>query len=142
MNGILKILLIITCIALFAGFLVAIVIPKAVCATHRSSANGCINNLRQVSAAKEQWRLENDKKEGDVASEADLTPYIKLDSAGHFPKCPGGGTYDIGRIGEDPKCSISTSAWPNSHVLNDTNRGWWFDFKAAYGVLLGPRPVR
>jgi hypothetical protein len=108
----------------------------------QSAANGCINNLRQLESAKEQWKLENGKKIGDVMTEADITPYIKLDSNGNLPKCPGGGTYTLGKVGEEPKCSIGTAAWPNSHILNDTNNSRWFNFKAAYSKLFGLRHVQ
>jgi competence protein ComGC len=122
---------------LFVGFLIVIVVPNFVRATHQTAANGCINNLRQLDSAKEQWKLETGKKNGDVPTEADLTPYIKLDSNGKLPKCPGGGLYTLNQIGEDPKCSIGTSAWPNNHILNDTNNTWWFNFKAAWHRIFG-----
>ncbi len=110
----------------------AVNFPSFVKASFQSAANGCLNTLRQIDAAKQQWALENGKTNGTWVTEADLTPYIKLDFNGDFPKCPSGGTYIPGRIGEDPRCSISDSAWPNSHVLNDTNSGWWYDCKSAY----------
>ena len=113
----------------------AIIFPNFVRATHQSAANGCLNTLRQIAAAKEQWALESGKTNGTLATEADLTPYIKLDSTSNFPKCPAGGTYTPGRIGEDPTCSISTSGWPSSHVLNDTNSGWWYTCKSAYKLI-------
>jgi hypothetical protein len=68
--------------------------------------NACINNLRQIDAAKQQWALENGKKTGDAVTEADIKPYIKLDADGNLPKCPAGGTYTIGKVGENPTCSI------------------------------------
>ncbi len=111
--------------------------PKA---THETAANACINNLRQIESAKEQWALENGKTNGTIVTENDIKPYIKLDSNGNLPKCPAGGTYIIGRVGENPKCSVGTSAWPNSHVLPGGDKeNWWTDFKAAYGILFGLR---
>jgi hypothetical protein len=122
-------------VCLLVGFVVAIVVPAFVAGTRFRQANPCINNLRQIESAKDQWKLENNKKDGDVVTEADLKPYFVN---GNFPKCPAGGTYIIGRIGEDPKCSIGISAWPNSHVLpEDDKENWWADFKAAYSILLG-----
>ncbi len=119
------------------GYVSLIVIPYFVRARYESSANACINNLRQIDAAKQQWSLENGKTQG-IVTENEIKPYIRLDSHGNLPKCPAGGTYSIGRIGEDPKCSIGTSAWPNSHVLNETNF-WWTDCKAAYEIITGLR---
>jgi hypothetical protein len=126
-------------VSLFAVFVVVILVPNFVRSTHQTAANACINNLRQFDSAKEQWKLENGKDNGAVVTKADITPYIKLDSNGNLPKCPGGGTYSLGRIGEDTKCSIGTSAWPNDHVLNGTNN-WWTDFKAAYSKIFGLQP--
>jgi hypothetical protein len=119
----------------FLGYILVIVIPNFVRATHESAANACINNLRLIQGAKDQWRLENNKKDGDVVAEADLKPYL---SDGILPKCPAGGTYLIGRIGEGPKCSIGSSAWPNDHILpGDNNENWRTDFVAAYRILFG-----
>jgi outer membrane lipoprotein-sorting protein len=73
--------------------------------------NACINNLRQIDAAKNQFALENKKTTGDVVTEADIKPYIKLDADGNLPKCPAGGKYVIGKVGENPTCSI------DGHVL-------------------------
>ena len=73
--------------------------------------NACINNLRQIDAAKNQWALENNKTEGAVPTVQDIAPYIKLDANGNIPGCPSGGTYTIGAVGVPPTCSIP------SHVL-------------------------
>ena len=120
------------------GFVVVIVVPKFVRACCETAANGCINNLRQIDAAKNEWALENHKTNGTDVTENDLKPYIKLDSQGNLPSCGAGGRYIIGRIGEDPQCSIGASLWPNIHALNYTNN-WWTDFKMAYSRLLGIR---
>ena len=73
--------------------------------------NACINNLRQIDAAKNQFALEKGKKNGDPVTEDDIKPYIKLDANGNLPKCPAGGKYVIGKVGENPTCSI------DGHVL-------------------------
>jgi hypothetical protein len=121
----------------FLGYVLVVVIPNFVRMRYESSVNACIVNLRQIQSAKDQWKLENNKKDGDVVTEADLKPYLLN---GNFPKCPAGGTYIIGRIGDDPKCSIGTSNWPNNHVLpEDNNENWWTNFKEAYSILFGLR---
>jgi len=68
-----------------------------------SQRNVCINNLRQIDAAKNQFALEKGKTNGDPVTEADITPYLR---GGVLPKCPSGGTYTIGKVGENPTCSI------------------------------------
>lgn len=123
---------------ILVGFTVVIVIPDFVRSYYQSSANGCVNNLRQVAAAKEMWALENHKTNGTAVTEDDLKPYIKLDSHGNIPRCGLGGKYILGPVGEDPQCSIGTSMWPNSHILNDTNiYNWRTNFKLAYSRLFG-----
>jgi len=115
-------------------------IPDLVAATYESSQNACINNLRQLQAAKTEWALETGATNGTLVTESDITPYIQLDSKGRIPKCPAGGTYIFGRVGEDVRCSIGTSDWPNNHTLSDTNDFTWRDnFKCAYHVLFGLR---
>lgn len=126
-------------VCLLIGFVIVIVIPNFVRATYETAANGCINNLRVIKGAKEEWALENGKTNG-IVTENDIKPYLRN---GSLPKCPAGGTYIIGQVGEGPKCSIGTSAWPNSHVLpEDDKENWRTDFKAAYSILFGLRHVQ
>jgi DNA-binding ferritin-like protein len=74
-----------------------------------ATRNQCINNLRQIYAAKQEWALENNKTDGDIPTEQDLVPYIL---GGVFPACPSGGTYTIGAVGVGPTCSISGHVLP------------------------------
>ena len=58
----------------------------------KSPALTCINNLRQIDAAANQFALENRKTNGEAINfPDDLTPYIKLNNQGKIPGCPGGG---------------------------------------------------
>src|SRR5580698_11184280 len=66
--------------------LMAIAIPNFVKARETAQQNACINNLRQIDAAKHQWALENNTKETDTPTENDLLPYLKK-----WPQCPAGG---------------------------------------------------
>jgi len=126
---------------LFIGFIVAIVIPTFMRARLTRSENACINNLRLIDGAKQQWALEYRKLNSDIPTFNDLRPYVGSGAASELPRCPLGGTYIIGCIDEDPKCSIGSAAWPNEHVLPATNNvdGWWIDFKGAYGALFALR---
>jgi len=74
--------------------------------------NACINNLRQIDAAKNQWALENNKPATAVPTEQDIAPYIKLDANGNIPVCPSGGTYTINAVGIPPTCSIPGHVLP------------------------------
>ena len=100
------------------GLLAAIAIPNFVKARATSQANACINNLRQIDAAANQFALEQHRTTGSTCALAtDLTPYIKLNSAGSIPPCPAGGTYGATiTIGTNPVCSLGATVTPN-HVL-------------------------
>ncbi|MGD0350926.1 MAG: hypothetical protein ABSB84_11540 [Verrucomicrobiota bacterium] len=71
--------------------------------------NACINNLRQIDAAKQQWALENSKGDEAVPVAQDLLPYLRGQV---FPVCPGGGTYTINAVGVPPTCSVSGHVLP------------------------------
>jgi hypothetical protein len=79
----------------------------------------CINNLRQIDGAKQQWALENNKTSNDVPTMDDLRIYMGRGPQGVIPRCPGGGTYLLGRVGEDPRCSIGGPSHTMDYV--DTN---------------------
>jgi prepilin-type N-terminal cleavage/methylation domain-containing protein len=92
------------------GLLAAIAIPNFVKARATSQANACINNLRQIDAAANQFALEQHKSTGNAISyPSDLTPYIKLNSAGSIPPCPANGTYTCATVGTSPACSLNTA---------------------------------
>ena len=91
------------------GLLAAIAIPNFVKARATSQANACINNLRQIDAAANQMALEKGRTTGTTVSyPTELTPYIKLTTAGNIPGCPAQGTYTCPSIGANPTCTLST----------------------------------
>jgi len=99
------------------GLLAAIAIPNFVKARATAQANACINNLRQIDAAANQFALEKGKTSGStITLGTDLTPYIKLNTAGSIPGCPAGGTYTEATVGTSPTCSLSATVTP-PHVL-------------------------
>ena len=99
------------------GLLAAIAIPNFVKARATSQANACINNLRQIDAAANQFALEQKKVTGAAISyPTDLTPYIKLNSANSIPGCPASGSYSDPTVGSIPACSLGTTVTP-AHVL-------------------------
>lgn len=89
--------------------MLAIAIPNFVKARDTAMQNLCINNLRMIDGAKQQWALEHSKKADDVPTAADLKPYFKT---GVFPACPSGGTYTIGAVSNAPTCSIPNHKLP------------------------------
>lgn len=68
----------------------------------------CIDILRAIDAAKQQWAQDHNKSANDVPTPEDLTPYFKNPST---IMCPAGGTYTINAVGVLPTCSVA------SHVM-------------------------
>jgi prepilin-type N-terminal cleavage/methylation domain-containing protein len=97
------------------GLLAAIAIPNFVKARNTSQRNACINNLRQMDSAVQQWALETGQSDtGTTAgNEAAINAYIK---GGNIPTCPGGGTEAYGTtVVDPPTCSLAAA--PELHVL-------------------------
>jgi len=90
------------------GLLAAIAIPSFIKARTESQKNACINNLRQIDAAKEQWALATKKVSGDPIVQPEVDQYIK----GGTPECPAAGAYTYGAVSTDPLCSIATHILP------------------------------
>ncbi|MES1180529.1 MAG: prepilin-type N-terminal cleavage/methylation domain-containing protein [Verrucomicrobiota bacterium] len=98
------------------GLLAAIAIPNFIRSRTTSQANACVNNLRQMDGAKQQWALEAKQLSTVTVNNGDITPYIKLTSASSLPGCPAGGSYVLGVVSVNPTCNISTTTTPG-HVL-------------------------
>jgi prepilin-type N-terminal cleavage/methylation domain-containing protein len=95
------------------GLLAAIAIPNFVRARTQSQKNACINNLRQIDGAVQQWALEN--KQGTSASVAfsQISVYLK-----NSVICPLGGTsfatsYSLNGVSAKPTCKKDSV----NHVL-------------------------
>jgi hypothetical protein len=99
------------------GILAAVGLPNFIKARSTSASNACVNNLRQIDAAAQEYALEKEKRTGDAINYPnDLTPYIKLNTNGNIPPCPQGGIYSIKKVGDTPTCSLSNSV-TSPHVL-------------------------
>jgi len=86
------------------GLLAAIAIPNFVRARTTAQMNACINNLRQIDGAIQQFALEQKKNTGDSVAEADVLPYLK-----NSVVCPSGGTtfadsYTLNTVADVPLC--------------------------------------
>ena len=99
------------------GLLAAIAIPNFVRARTTSQKNACINNLRQIDGAKQQWALET--KQASAASPAytDISAYLK-----NAVSCPAagtdtsyGGSYVTHVVSDVPTCAIDST----NHKLPD-----------------------
>jgi prepilin-type N-terminal cleavage/methylation domain-containing protein len=102
------------------GLLAAIAIPNFVHARTTAQQNACINNLRQIDGAKQEWALENKATATATPTAANIQPYMGRGSLGSLPTCPLDSSitfatsYAIGDLSTAPVCSISSS----NHVLN------------------------
>jgi competence protein ComGC len=90
--------------------LAAIAIPNFVKARDVAQKNTCINNLRIIDGAKQQWALENNKTNNETPTAQDLDKYLPSGFASLH--CPKGGTYSINKVDEPPTCSIPTHQLP------------------------------
>ena len=103
------------------GLLAAIAIPNFVKARTTSQMNACINNLRQLDGAKQQWALETKQTALAAPTEAELSPYIGRNPAAVtiVYSCPADklGTfttsYTIAALNVAPSCKIVAA----THVL-------------------------
>jgi Protein of unknown function (DUF3352) len=96
--------------AVVPAVLAGVALPAFAKARETSQKNACINNLRMIDAAKQQWALENNKKQSDTPTWEDLQPYLGKSKA--EPHCPKGGEYTIGSMDQQPTCSISGHELP------------------------------
>ena len=117
------------------GLLAAIAIPSFMKARTTSQAKACVNNLRQIESAKEQWALATGQAQGaDIgdtsgngymsSNRTAVNLYIKLQATGpgtNGPVCPAKGNDDYVAIGTNATCDVSSNqnltdpaAW---HVL-------------------------
>jgi hypothetical protein len=91
------------------AMMLALAIPNFIRARNTRCCNACVNNLRQIDGAKQQWAVENKKEATDTPTPDDIRVYIKNSQ---FPDCPEGGTYQVNPVGKDPTCSIPDHRLP------------------------------
>lgn len=108
------------------GLLAAIAIPNFVRARETAQANACINNLRQIDGAKQQWALENKKTSSAAVTIDNIAPYLgragTVSTVGATVICPSGGTtfsdsYTINVVNTAPACQKRATASTNPHKL-------------------------
>jgi prepilin-type N-terminal cleavage/methylation domain-containing protein len=95
------------------GLLAAIAIPNFVRARTQSQKNACINNLRQIDGAVQQWALEQKAAANASVAYSDIKDYLK-----NSVICPAGGvafsdSYAINGVTNKPTCKKVS----DTHVL-------------------------
>jgi len=89
------------------GLLAAIAIPNFVRARTTAQVNACINNLRQIDGAIQQWALETKAGAAAAVTMANVTPYLKS-----VPACPASGVYTLVDVATAPTCNIANHVLP------------------------------
>jgi prepilin-type N-terminal cleavage/methylation domain-containing protein len=103
------------------GLLAAIAIPNFIKARTTAQMNACINNLRQIDSAKQQWALETHQNAAATPTSANIASYLgrgtgtlasvicPADTAQGFNT-----SYTINDTSTAPQCQIV----PATHLLN------------------------
>jgi hypothetical protein len=71
-------------------------------ARNTSAVSSCINNLRHLDAAKQQWAVDNSKSTNDLPTWEVISSYLRHG----VPICPQGGKYTLEGINNAPRCSL------------------------------------
>jgi len=85
------------------------VLQGQVQAQAQAQVGACINNLRQLDGAKQQWALENRQPAEAIPDPADLEPYLRDPAVWN---CPAGGVYTLNAVGTPPTCGVPGHALP------------------------------
>ncbi|HWD20639.1 MAG TPA: prepilin-type N-terminal cleavage/methylation domain-containing protein [Verrucomicrobiae bacterium] len=99
------------------GLLAAIAIANLVRARETAQTNRCIDNLRMIDEAKQQWALETGRSGSSNPQVTDIQPYLGRGSGGNIPTCPldpaNANSYNLNNCQTSPTCLIA----PANHVL-------------------------
>lgn len=100
------------------GLLAALAVPNFFKARERARTNTCINNLRLIDGAKQQWASEHNKTATDTPDETSLVPYIGRPGSQNLPKCADGAApYVLNDLKTPPECPNSAT-YPNHYLPN------------------------
>jgi type II secretory pathway pseudopilin PulG len=101
------------------GLLAAIAIPNFVRARVTSQQNACIENLRELDAAKQEWASDTRQFATAIATSRNLRQYIGHGTRASMPSCPAAAntnfstSYTINNLVTPPTCNIV----PETHIL-------------------------
>lgn len=103
-------------VVVLLGLLAAIAVPNFIRSRTSAQTNVCINNLRTIDYAIQQWALEEKQQAQATVHYSDISSYLKSSVL-----CPAGGTtfedsYSISAVGAQPLCQRI----PSAHLLAQT----------------------
>ena len=92
------------------GLLATIAIPNFVRARLKAQQTTCIQNLKQIDGAKQQWALESKAKPDSTPNLQNIQIYMGRGTASTAPVCPADpgnsfeSSYDVGKLDVPPTC--------------------------------------
>jgi prepilin-type N-terminal cleavage/methylation domain-containing protein len=100
-------------VVLLVGVLAAIAVPNFIKSRTSAQTNVCINNLKAIDYAIQQWALEQKKASSAPVEFTDISSYLR-----NVVNCPAGGgsfsdSYWISAVGVEPICQRV----PGAHLL-------------------------
>jgi general secretion pathway protein G len=102
------------------GLLAVMAIPNFIKTRVRAQTNACINNLRQIDSAKQQWALELKQAGTALPAATDIGPYLGRSGSTSNVLCPASGagttfgtSYTINAVDVAPSCQVISA-----HLLN------------------------
>jgi hypothetical protein len=107
--GQLGLLTMVLCTAIGLTFFVNSLIKSQSEKAERKAALDCIHTMGVIWGAQSSWAQALNKSTNEVATASELEPFLikaMYRSGGKFPSCRKGGAYTIGRVNDEPKCSI------------------------------------
>lgn len=100
------------------GLIAAIAVPGVLRARSRAQQTTCMDNLRLIDAAKQQWALENRASSTATPTGLQIQPYLGR-ANGVLPLCPSdpqqtfATSYDVNDMSTAPSCKVlATHALP------------------------------
>ena len=92
-----------TVMSVFVVLLLAsIAVPNFIRARETTIANRCVNNMRLIQAAKEQFTIEHDAPGSYVPTADEIRVYLRNNQ---IPAEPTGSSYSINAIDTNPECN-------------------------------------
>ncbi len=96
-----EIMIVVSIVAMLAS----IAIPKYIQAQASAQKSACINNLKQIDGAIQQWAMDYKKQSNDSVPEPAIVVYLKNNC---MPEEPAGGQYKLNTVMDTPLCTIGT----------------------------------
>src|SRR5262249_37455991 len=94
------------------GLLATIAIPNFVRARLKAQQTSCIQNLKQIDGAKQQWALESKAAPDRVPNLENIQVYLGRGTASTAPVCPADSqssfesSYEVNKLDAPPTCKI------------------------------------